>query len=52
MLITDPKEIEPVLAFFRKHMGRELEITMSLFEGLVELERMQVAVVRQRAASQ
>ena len=48
MLITDLKEIEAVLAFFRKHIGRELDITISTFEGLVQLERMQVAAVGQR----
>jgi hypothetical protein len=45
MLITDPKEIEAVLAFFRKHIGHELEVTLSLFDGLTQSERMRVARV-------
>jgi hypothetical protein len=48
MLINDTKELEAVLAFFRKHIGRELGVTMSMFEGLTQLERMRVAEVGER----
>jgi len=51
MLITDPKEIEAVLAFFRKHIDRELDVTMSIFEGLAQLERMRVARVGEKGTS-
>ena len=51
MLISDPKEVEAVLAFFRKHIGRELEITVSLFDGLTLSERVRVADVGERGTS-
>ena|SRR5215831_16003668 len=43
MHIGDPKEVETVLAFFRKHIDRELDITISVFDGLVQHERLLVA---------
>jgi hypothetical protein len=51
MLISDPKEIEAILAFFRRHVGRELEITVSLFSGLTQSERMRVVNVGERGTS-
>ena len=51
MTISDHREIETVLAFFRKHTGRELDITLSLFDGLIQSERMRVAEVGERGPS-
>jgi len=51
MIISDHREIETVLAFFRKHTGRELDITLSLFDGLTQSERMRVAEVGERGTS-
>ena len=51
MLISDPKEIEVVLAFFRKHIDGELDITVSLFDGLTQSDRMRVAEVGERGSS-
>jgi hypothetical protein len=45
MHIGDPKEIETVLAFFRKHIDRELDVSLSVFEGLVQYQRLLVAEV-------
>jgi hypothetical protein len=45
MHIADPKEIEAGLAFFRKHIDRELDITISVFDGLIQHERLLVAEV-------
>jgi hypothetical protein len=43
--ISDPKEMDLVLAFFRKYLGREVDIATSIFEGLTQYERMRVAEV-------
>jgi len=51
MLISDPKEVEVVLAFFRKHKDGELDITVSLFNGLTQSDRMRVAEVGERGSS-
>src|SRR5437764_688889 len=45
MYLTDPKEVEDVLAFFREHAGRDLDIAICVFEGLTEIERMHVVQV-------
>jgi hypothetical protein len=45
MHIGDPKEIETVLAFFRKHIDHELDITLSVFDGIIQYERLLVAEV-------
>jgi hypothetical protein len=45
MHIGDPREIETVLAFFRKHIDRELDVSFSVFEGLVQYQRLLVAEV-------
>ena len=34
MHISDPREVEEVLSFFRTHLGRELDIAVSIFEGI------------------
>jgi hypothetical protein len=39
-----------VFTFFQEHLGNELEITISAFEGLVESERMRVAEVEQTSS--
>ena len=51
MLITDRKEIEAVLAFFRKHIGRDLDVTISIFDGLTQFERMRVDEVGEVGAA-
>jgi hypothetical protein len=45
MHISDPKEVEAVLAFFRTHLGRELNLAISLFEGFTQHERAKVQEV-------
>jgi hypothetical protein len=45
MQISDPEEVEGVLAFFRKHVDKELDISISVFDGLTQYERLQVAEV-------
>ncbi len=45
MQISDPAEVEGVLAFFRKHVDKELDISISVFDGLTQYERLQVAEV-------
>ena len=45
MLGAEPLEIEAVIAFFRKHIGHELDIVISLFDGFSQRERLQVAEV-------
>ena len=45
MHISDPREVEEVLSFFRTHLGRELDIAVSMFEGLTQYERMRVQEV-------
>jgi hypothetical protein len=45
MHISDPSEVEEVLAFFRTHLGRELDIAISAFDGLTQFERMKVQEV-------
>jgi len=45
MHISDPKEVEAVLSFFRTHLGRELNLAISLFEGLTHHERVSVQEV-------
>jgi len=42
MHISDPKEVGAVLAFFRTHVGRELNLAISVFEGLTQHERVKV----------
>ena len=42
MRISDPTEVESVLSFFRTHLGRELNLTISMFEGLMQYERVTV----------
>ena len=51
MVISDPKEIEAVIAFFRNHIGRESDVTMSVFEGFTQLERMRVTEMEERGTS-
>jgi len=45
MHISDPREVEEVLSFFRTHLGRELDIAVSIFEGITQYERMKVQEV-------
>jgi hypothetical protein len=45
MYLSDPKEVEDVLAFFYEHQGKELEIAFCVFDGLTETEPMHVAEV-------
>jgi hypothetical protein len=45
MHISDPHEVEQVLAFFRTHLGRELNVSVSLFGGLTQHERFKVQEV-------
>ena len=45
MHISDPKEVEAVLNFFRKHIDRELDISFSVFDGLIQHYRLLVAEV-------
>ena len=45
MYISDPKDVEAVLAFFRTHLGRELNLAISIFEGLTQHERVKVQQV-------
>lgn len=45
MHISDPEEVETVLAFFRRHLAREWDVPLSLFDGLVQRYRLLVAVV-------
>jgi hypothetical protein len=45
MYISDPKDVEAVLAFFRTHLGRELNLAISIFEGLTQHERVKVQEV-------
>src|SRR5262245_64039478 len=51
MTISDHREIETVLAFFRKHTGRELDINISLFDGLIQSESMRIIEVGERGTS-
>ncbi len=50
MQISDPGEVEIVIAFFRKHIDRELDVTLSVFEGLVQQHRLLVAEVNSALA--
>jgi hypothetical protein len=50
MRIGDPKEVEVVLAFFRKHIDRELDCSFSVFDGLIRYERLLVAEVNPTAS--
>ncbi|HLH32154.1 MAG TPA: hypothetical protein VKY31_13205 [Terriglobia bacterium] len=45
MHISDPQEVEAVLAFFRTHLGRELNVAISVFEGITQHERVKVQEV-------
>jgi hypothetical protein len=45
MHISDPKEVEAVLSFFRTHLGKELNLAISIFEGLTQHERVTVQKV-------
>jgi hypothetical protein len=45
MHISDPKEVEAVLSFFRTHLGKELNLAISIFEGLTQHERVTVQEV-------
>ena len=46
MYLSDPKEVEEVLAFFYEHQGKELEIALCVFDGFTETEPMHVAEVK------
>ena len=45
MHVSDPQEVEAVLAFFRTHLGRELNLAISVFDGLIQHERVKVVAV-------
>ena len=45
MHISDPREVEEVLSFFRTHLGRELNIEISVFDGLIQFETAKVQEV-------
>lgn len=45
MHISEPHEVEAVLSFFRTHLGRELNLAISVFEGLTQHERVTVQEV-------
>jgi len=45
MHISDPHEVEAVLSFFRTHLGRELNVAISVFDGLTQHERVVVEEV-------
>jgi hypothetical protein len=45
MYTSDPKEVEAVLDFFQTHLGRELNLAISLFDGLTQHERVKVKEV-------
>ena len=47
---SDQSEIESVLSFFRQHSGRELDIALSMFDGLIQRERMRVVEAGQAGA--
>lgn len=51
MHIGDPEEVEGVLAFFRRHIDHELDITFSVFDGLIQHYRLLVAEVNSASAS-
>ena len=42
MHLSDPQEVEAVLAFFRTHLGKELNLAISVFDGLTQHERIKV----------
>lgn len=44
-MLADSNEIEAVLSFFSKHRGRQLNVSVSIFEGLTQREEMRVAKV-------
>ena len=46
MYLSDPKEVEEVLGFFYEHLGKELEISFCVFDGLTETEPMLVTEVK------
>jgi len=50
MHISDPKEVEEVLSFFRTHLGKELNLAISIFEGLTQHERVTVQEVNANPA--
>jgi hypothetical protein len=45
MHISDAREVAAVLGFFRKHIDHELDVSTSIFEGLIEYQRLTVAEV-------
>jgi|SRR5579884_3111423 len=45
MHISDPKEVQAVMDFFRKHIDHEVDVSFSVFEGLVQYDRLLVAEV-------
>jgi hypothetical protein len=45
MHLSDPQEVEAVLEFFRTHLGRELNLSISVFDGLTQHERVKVQEV-------
>src|SRR5262249_14000524 len=45
MHISDPKEVEAVLSFFRKHIDHELDVSFSVFDGFIQHYRLLVAEV-------
>src|SRR5437667_10452452 len=40
MHISDPRDVEEVIRFFRAHLVLELDIAIFMFEGLTQYERM------------
>jgi O-phosphoseryl-tRNA(Cys) synthetase len=44
-MLADSREIEEALSFFSRHLGRELIISISIFDGLAQRERYKVAEV-------
>lgn len=47
----DPIEVGTVFAFFEKHWGKEVEVTISLFQGFLQRERMRVAYISKTGPS-
>jgi hypothetical protein len=50
MHIGDPKEVETALNFFRRHIDRELDVGISVFEGFLQHYRLLVAEVDEASA--
>ena len=45
MYLSDANEVKEVLNFFKTHLGRELHITITVFDGLSQMERVKVQEV-------